>query len=151
MTHGIRTLITSPDALDGRMALVRKDAAALIQHGQVMVTVGQYVPKGTLEQNALFHLLCTHIAEWWSARHPKDATSMERVKTSLKTQYGLIITEYCPLTDTRKPRLASWAEYSKKQRADLITATLAWMAESGCPDLPDMPAGEYERYRESAA
>ncbi len=151
MMHGVTTLINSPEAFESRMTLVRKDALAILQHGPALVTVGSYVRKGSRDQNAIFHALCDHIATWWNARHPQEPTSKDRIKTDLKTKYGLIVTEYSPLDDRRKPRLASWSEYSMAQRSSLITSTLAWMAENGCPDLPEIPATEYQAYREAAA
>lgn len=151
MGEGVRTLIRTPAELDARLAMVRKDCAVILQHGPCLVSAATFTPRGTLEQNALFHLLCEHIAAWWTGRHPSEPTSKERVKTSMKAEYGVILTEYCPLTDKRKPRLASWSEYSKTQRCALITATLAWMAEHGCPDLPGIPDETYAQYREVAA
>lgn len=149
MSEGITVLIPNEGLFEARMRLAIQDARSLVKHGQVRVTVGQYVPRGTLEQNALFHLLCTHIAEWWNARHPEQPTGMEAVKRDLKVQYGVISTEYSPVSDKRHARLASWSEYNRKQRADLITATLAYMAENGIPDLPEIPAKEYAMYREA--
>lgn len=149
MAEGISTLIRDASVLDERMGLVTRDARVMIQHTPILVTVATFTPRGTHQQNALFHALCDHIATWWNGRFPGNLTTPERVKTSLKVEYGVKQVEYCPLTGTNKPRLASWTEYNRAQRAALITATLAWMAENGIPDLPEIPAAEYARYREA--
>ena len=146
-----KTLIPDGTVLDQRMAMVRRDVAVLLPEGPVVVTVEHHVPRGTLDQGRLAHKLWAHIAVWWNQRFPGQLTSPETVKQEIKQQFGLIRTEYSPTTGTRVARLASWAEYSKAERAKLITATLAWMAEQGCPDLPDVPATEYAGYRQAVA
>lgn len=151
MAEGVQTLIPSPDAFDGRMALVRRDVAVLLASGPVMVAVAPHVPRGTLDQGKLAHKLWAHIADWWNGRFPEQATSPETVKQEIKQEFGIITTEYSPLTGRRIARLKSWSEYSRQERCDLITATLAYMAENGCPDLPDIPATEYAQYREAVA
>ena len=138
----IRTLVT-PETRHPRSQAVMRNIGVLLDTGPVMVTVAEFKPPGTLDQNALFHKLCDHISQWWNGRYPNNGTSPERIKESLKLEYGVIATEYCPLSGQRKARVESWSKYSKKQRADLITATIAWMAGEGIPDLPDRAATEY--------
>ena len=146
----VQTLVNKSNR-ESRMAAVARDVNVLLESGDVMVTVSEFVPRGTLDQNALFHKLCDHVANWWNARHPQQMTSPEAVKRDLKVKFGLIHTEYSPVTGNRAARLASWSEYTKRQRSDLISNTLAWMFENGIPDLPEIAATEYAGMREAAA
>lgn len=139
MSQGISTLIRSPAETDSRLAAIAADVVSLIQHGPVLVTVAQALGRRSLDQNAMFRGLCRDVADWWN-EHREESTTAEAVARDLKVQYGVITTEYSPVTGKRSARLKSTAEYSKAEMAALITATLAWAAESGIP-LPD-PRGE---------
>lgn len=134
--NGITAVIRqnqNPDqSINDQVAALKR----LQAHGDVFMTVGQWHARGSNDQNALFHKLCEHIAEHWNQANPKNPTSPEQVKRDLKVSFGLIATEYSPVSGKRQARIESWANYSKTQRADLITATLAWMAENNIPDLP---------------
>ena len=139
MSQGISTLIRSPAETDSRLAAIAADVVSLIQHGPVLVTVAQALGRRSLDQNAMFRGLCRDIADWWN-EHREESTTAEAVARDLKVQYGVITTEYSPVTGKRSARLKSTAEYSKAEMAALITATLAWAAGEGIP-LPD-PRGE---------
>ena len=104
-----------------------------------MVTVAQALGKRSLDQNAMFRGLCRDVADWWNANR-EEPTTAEAVARDLKVQYGVITTEYSPVTGKRSARLKSTAEYSKAEMAALITSTLAWAAGEGIP-LPD-PRGD---------
>jgi len=151
MSEGTTTFIRDQSVFDNRMAMVERDGRAIMAHGSsLLVTVCSWQPKGSHQQSALFHLLCEHIAQWWTGRHPQQPTSKEAVKRDLKVKFGRIETVYSPISDQRVARLCSWSEYTKAERNALITATFAWMAEQGIPDLPEIPASEYAKYREAA-
>ena len=139
MSQGISTLIRSPAETDSRLAAIAADVVSLIQHGPVLVTVAQALGRRSLDQNAMFRGLCRDVADWWNANR-EEPTTAEAVARDLKVQYGVITTEYSPVTGKRSARLKSTAEYSKAEMASLITATLAWAADQGIP-LPD-PRGE---------
>lgn len=139
MSQGISTLIRSPAETDSRLAAIAADVVSLIQHGPVLVTVAQALGRRSLDQNAMFRGLCRDVADWWN-EHREESTTAEAVARDLKVQYGVITTEYSPVTGKRSARLKSTAEYSKAEMASLITATLAWAAGEGIP-LPD-PRGE---------
>lgn len=136
-----RTLIT-PANRERRMRDVERDINVTLAGGDVIVIVEQYTPKGTNAQNRLFHDLCDHCARWWNARYPHAQTSPALLKDELKRTYGIIVTEYSPLSGERVARLASWSEYTRRERAALITSTLAWMSENNIPDLPPLTAEE---------
>jgi hypothetical protein len=139
MSQGISTLIRAPAEVGGRLAVVSTDVLALIDRGPVLVTVAQALGKRSLDQNAMFRGLCRDVADWWNANR-EEPTTAEAVARDLKVQYGVITTEYSPVTGKRSARLKSTAEYSKAEMASLITATLAWAAGEGIP-LPD-PRGD---------
>lgn len=139
MSQGISTLIRAPAEVGGRLAVVSTDVLALIDRGPVLVTVAQAIGKRSLDQNSMFRGLCRDAAEYWNANNG-DKTSAEAIARDLKVEYGVITTEYSPVTGKRSARIKSTAEYSTAEMAALITATLAWAAESGIP-LPD-PRGE---------
>lgn len=139
MSQGISTLIRAPAEVGGRLAVVSTDVLALIDRGPVLVTVAQALGRRSLDQNAMFRGLCRDVADWWN-EHREEPTTAEAVARDLKVQYGVITTEYSPVTGKRSARLKSTAEYSKAEMASLITATLAWAAGEGIP-LPD-PRGE---------
>lgn len=145
-----RTLIQTSNR-DARLRMVARDVDVLLAGGDVVVTVAQHVSRGTLDQGRLAHKLWQWFADFWNQRFPDAQTSAETVKQGIKQQFGAIVTEYNPCTGQREARVKSWAEYSRKERADLITATLAFLAEQGCPDLPEIPASEYSEYRQAQA
>ncbi len=136
MTSGAFYLFRTPESVDqmgpGMLAFIR---ATVAERGPQFVKHGDYQDKRTLDQNALFHALCGDIAGYWNANRAEKTTA-EAVKRDLKVRFGLIVTEYSPVTDQRQARIESTARYTKHQLADLITATLAWAAEQGIP-LPD--------------
>lgn len=139
MSQGISTLIRAPAEVGGRLAVVSTDVLALIDRGPVLVTVAQALGKRSLDQNAMFRGLCRDVADWWNANR-EESTTAEAVARDLKVRYGVITTEYSPVTGRRQARLKSTAEYGKAEMASLITATLAWAAGEGIP-LPD-PRGD---------
>ena len=107
----------------------------LLKSGPQRVTIETIKPHRSLEQNDMFRGLCRDAAEWWNAnRAPK--TSPGAIARDLKVTYGVILTEWSPVTDKRTARIESTKRYSKQQMGDLITATLAWAASEGIP-LPD--------------
>lgn len=107
----------------------------LLKSGAQRVTIETIKPHRSLEQNDMFRGLCRDAAEWWNAnRAPK--TSPGAIARDLKVTYGVILTEWSPVTDKRTARIESTKRYSKQQMGDLITATLAWAASEGIP-LPD--------------
>lgn len=139
MSQGISTLIRAPAEVGGRLAVVSTDVLALIDRGPVLVTVAQALGKRSLDQNAMFRGLCRDVADWWNANR-EEPTTAEAIARDLKVEYGVITTEYSPVTGKRSARIKSTAEYSTAEMAALITATLAWAADQGIP-LPD-PRGE---------
>lgn len=107
----------------------------LLKSGPQRVTIEAIKPHRSLDQNDMFRGLCRDAAEWWNANR-QPATSPEAIARDLKVTYGVILTEWSPVSDKRTARIESTANYSRQQMGDLITATLAWAAEEGIP-LPD--------------
>lgn len=107
----------------------------LLADGPVRVQVKPGVHPRSLEQNDMWHGLCRDAAEWWNANR-KPPTTAEAIARDLKVTYGVICTEFSPVTGKRVARIESTAKYTKQQMGDLITATLAWAADNGIP-LPD--------------
>ena len=139
ISQGISSLIRTPDEVSARLAVVSMDVLALIDRGPVLVTVAQALGRRSLDQNAMFRGLCRDVADWWNANR-EESTTAEAVARDLKVRYGVITTEYSPVTGRRQARLKSTAEYGKAEMASLITSTLAWAAGEGIP-LPD-PRGD---------
>lgn len=137
--QGISTLIRTPDDVNSRLAVISTDVLGLIQRGPVLVTVTVAIGRRSLDQNSMFRGLCREAAEYWNGNND-DKTSAEAIARDLKVEYGVITTEYSPVTGKRSARIKSTAEYSTAEMAALITATLAWAADQGIP-LPD-PRGE---------
>ena len=129
---GISTVIRDPAVIDRQLAAVNQDARNLIQHGPVVVTVGILHSKRTIPQNNFFRGLCREIASYWNANN-ENKTSAEAVAEDLKGQYGVIVTEYSPVTGTRSARFKSTATYEKHEMTALLDATLAWAADHGIP------------------
>lgn len=126
--EGISTVIRSPEELDRQLAAVNRDARSLIQHGPVIVTVGSFHSKRTIEQNNMWRGLCREIAKQWNERE-NEKTSADAIARDLKVKYGIIVTEYSPVTDERSARLESTLRYTKAKMSDLIDNTLAWAFE----------------------
>jgi len=136
VTAGAFYLFRTPESVDqlgpGMLDFLRRTVA---ERGPQFCKHGDYKSPRSLDQNAMFHGLCTDIADAWNATRAENTTP-EAVKRDLKVTYGLIVTEYSPVTDKRSARLVSTADYKASEMADLITATLAWAADNGIP-LPD--------------
>ena len=133
MTAGAFYLFRTPESVDqlgpGMLAFLRRTVA---ERGPQFVKHGDYKHPRSLDQNAMFHALCEDIANAWNASR-SEKTSPEAVKRDLKVEYGLIVTEYSPVTGKRNARLVSTADYKSAEMAALITATLAWAADTGIP------------------
>lgn len=136
MSAGSFYLFRDVDAVDrlgpGMLAFLRRTVA---ERGPQFCRHGDYKNPRSLDQNALFHSLCGEIADYWNANR-QDKTSAEAIKRDLKVEFGLIATEYSPVSGKRSARLVSTADYKSAEMASLITATLAWAADNGIP-LPD--------------
>ena len=128
--EGISTVIRSPDELDRQLAAATRDARSLIQHGPVIVTVGSFHSKRSIDQNDMWRGLCREISEQWNARE-ETKTSPEAVSRDLKVRFGKIVTEYSPVTDQRTARIESTTRYTKAEMSALIDNTLAWAFEHG--------------------
>lgn len=131
MSAGIRTLVKSGQTED-RIPVINQDIRALAQVSDVLVTVEIFHAKRTIPQNNFFRGMCREIANYWNACND-DKTSPEAVAEDLKGQYGVIITEYSPVTGTRSARLKSTAKYETHEMSSLLDATLAWAAEHSIP------------------
>lgn len=133
MTAGAHYLFRTPEAVDnlgpGMLAFLRRTVA---ERGPQFVRHGDYKNPRSLPQNALFHDLCGEIADYWNANRD-EKTSPEAIKRDLKVEFGIIATEYSPITGKRNARLVSTADYKSAEMAALITATLAWCADNGIP------------------
>ena len=111
---------------------VTQACAELLAGGPIAIKVGRYKHPRSVDQNAMLHALCREIADHWNSTHD-EKTSAEAVKRDVKVKYGIIVTEYSPVTDSRQARIKSTAEYTSAEMAALITATLAWAADNGIP------------------
>lgn len=133
MTSGAHYLFRTPESVDnlgpGMLAFLRRTVA---DRGPQFVKHGDYRDPRSLDQNAMFWAMCGEIAEFWNANRA-EKTSAEAVARDLKVEYGVILTEYSPVTGKRNARLKSTADYTKAEMAALITATLAWAADQGIP------------------
>lgn len=136
MTAGAFYLFRTPESVDqlgpGMLAFLRHTVA---ERGPQFVKHGDYRDGRSLPQNDMFRGLCRDIAEAWNSDHD-DKTSADAIARDLKVTYGVILTEWSPVTGKRTARIESTKRYSKQQMGDLITATLAWAASEGIP-LPD--------------
>lgn len=130
--EGISTVMRDPLTMDRQLAAVAQDCRSLIAHGPVIVTVGSFHSRRSLDQNSMFRALCRDIAEFWN-KHNDTSTSPEAVARDLKVEFGIITTEYSPITGKRSARIKSTAEYTKAQMSALLDATLAWAADHGIP------------------
>lgn len=149
MAEGIRTLIASPDAFDGRMALVRKDAAALIEFGPVEVTVAQHVPKRTVDQNDLMWSICTDIAVYLNAKtKPEVPFDKEDIHDRLLIErYGHDQVQVGSVAVTRVPRTR---KFGKTKMSEFISWMIAWALDRRIPiEIPASP--EFAAYREAQA
>lgn len=131
-SQGISTVIKTEADLDARLGLIHRDVRGLIPRGPVLVTVAQHHPRRSLDQNAMFRGLCREIEEFWNRSRP-EKTSAEALARDLKVEFGVITTEYSPVSGKRTARIKSTAEYSKAEMTALIQATLAWAAEQRIP------------------
>ena len=126
-------LFRTPESVDslgpGMLTFLRQ---SVVERGAQFVKSGDYTSPRSLDQNALFHAMCGEIADYWNASRAEKTTA-EAVKRDLKIAYGLVVTEYSPISDKRGARIESTSRYTTKQMADLITATLAWAADNGIP------------------
>jgi hypothetical protein len=136
MSAGAFYLFRTPESVDnlglGMLAFLRRTVA---ERGPQFVKHGDYKSPRSLDQNALFHAICEDIATAWNASRDEKTTA-EAVKRDLKIEFGLIVTEYSPVSGKRGARLVSTADYKSADMAALITSTLAWAASEGIP-LPD--------------
>lgn len=136
MSAGAFYLFRTPESVDqlgpGMLAFLKRTVS---ERGAQFVRHGDYKNPRSLPQNAMFHDLCGEIAEYWNANR-EEKTSAEAIKRDLKVEFGLIATEYSPVSGKRSARLVSTADYKSAEMASLITATLAWAADNGIP-LPD--------------
>ena len=133
MSAGSFYLFRDVDAVDrlgpGMLAFLRRTVA---ERGAQFVRHGDYKNPRSLDQSSMFHGLCRDIAQAWNASRD-EKTSAEAVKRDLKVTFGIIATEYSPVTGKRNARLVSTADYKSADMAALITATLAWCADNGIP------------------
>lgn len=118
-------------------------AQSLINDGPVFIKIARYVHPKSLSQNDMFRGLCRDISEWWNA-NKVEQTTPEAVARDLKVEYGIILTEYSPVTGKRAARLKSTADYTKQEMQNLITATLSWAADNKIP-LDDPHAESHEK------
>ena len=132
MSEGISTVIKTEDDADARLGLIHRDIRSLLNHGQVIVTVALHYPKRSLDQNAMFRGLAREISEYWNKTR-KDKTSPEAIARDLKVEFGIIATEYSPVSGKRTARIKSTSEYTRKEMTALIEATLAWAADQRIP------------------
>ena len=133
MSAGASYLFRTAESVDqlgpGMLAFLRQSVA---ERGPQFVKSGDYTSPRSLDQNALFHAMCDEIAKAWNASREQKTTA-EAIKRDLKVTFGLIVTEYSPVSDKRAARIESTSRYTTAQMADLITATLAWAADNGIP------------------
>jgi hypothetical protein len=133
MSHGAFYLFRTTESVDqlgpGMLAFLKRIVS---ESGPQYVKHATYKDPRSLSQNDMFHGLCNEIAEQWNARE-SEKTSPEAVKRDLKVNYGVIISEYSPVTGKRNARLKSTSHYTKQEMGDLITNTLAWAAGEGIP------------------
>jgi hypothetical protein len=133
MSQGGFYLFKTPESVDqlgpGMLAFLKR---IVQESGPQYVKHATYKDPRSLSQNDMFHGLCNEIASHWNAHMP-EKTSAEAVKRDLKIQYGVVISEYSPVSGKRGARLKSTGEYTKQEMGDLITNTLAWAAGEGIP------------------
>lgn len=136
MTAGAFYLFRTAESVDqlgaGLLSFLKHTVA---DRGPQFVRHGDYRESRSLSQNDCFRGLCRDAAEAWNASHD-DKTSADALARDLKVEYGVILTEWSPVSGKRSARLKSTADYTKAEMASLITATLAWAFEQGIP-LPD--------------
>jgi hypothetical protein len=133
MSVGAHYLFRTPESVDnlgpGMLAFLRRTVA---DRGPQFVKHGDYRDPRSLDQNAMFWAMCGEIAEFWNANRD-EKTSPEAIARDLKITFGIVVTEYSPVSGKRGARIESTTKYTKRQMADLITATLAWAADEGIP------------------
>ena len=133
MTAGAFYMFREVEELDklapGMVGFLRH---AIAERGTQFVQSGDYVHPKTPSQNDMFRGLAREVAEFWNANRA-EKTSADAVARDLKITYGVIVTEYSPVTGKRGARPKSTADYTKSEMAALITSTLAWAATEGIP------------------
>lgn len=151
MTEGAFYLIRNTDELKRYQKGLIDHTAILVNDGPVFIKVARYTHPKSLSQNDMFRGLCRDISDWWNL-NKKDKTSPEAVARDLKVEFGVILTEYSPVTGKRAARLKSTADYTQKEMSDLITATLAWAADNKIPlEPPHEQTASVERNHAPAA
>lgn len=131
MSAGIRTLVKSGQTED-RIPVINQDIRALSQTGDVLVTVELFKHHRSLDQNAMWWAMCREIATLWNESH-QEKTTPEVIARDLKVEFGIVRTEYSPVSGKRVARIVSTAEYTKAEMSALIDATMAWALETGLP------------------
>jgi hypothetical protein len=133
VSAGAFYLFRTPESVDklgpGLLSFLRHTVS---ERGPQFVKHGDYRESRSLSQNDCFRGLCRDAAEAWNAAHD-DKTSADALARDLKVEFGVILTEWSPVSGKRSARLKSTADYTKAEMASLITATLAWAADNGIP------------------
>ena len=133
MSEGAAYLLRTVESVDELGPKILSFTKWCIQeYGPQVLRSGNYKDPKTASQNDMFHGLCREIADYWNANKP-EKTSPDAVKRDLKVTYGVIISEYSPVTGKRGARIKSTSHYTKQEMGDLITNTLAWAAGEGIP------------------
>lgn len=136
--------ILTPDNARARMAAAWRFACRFLELGtRARVTVEEYKPTRSADQNAMFHALCQDIAaarpNW--AGHPIDAEGWKRllVDAWARTEGGVQGRIVPSLDGSSVVNLGVQTRRLKVgEMADLITYVQAWAVDNGVP-LNDQP------------
>jgi hypothetical protein len=133
MSEGAFYLFRTTQSVDelgpGMLAWIKR---CIAENGPQFCKAANYRDPKTANQNDMWRGLCREISDFWNASQ-SEKTSPEAVARDLKIQYGVVISEYSPVSGKRGARLKSTGEYTKQEMGDLITNTLAWAAGEGIP------------------
>ena len=132
MSEGAFYLIRNNDEWNRYSTGLNTHCKTLVSDGPIFIRVERYTHPKSLSQNDMFRGLCRDISEYWNL-YKDEKTSPEAVARDMKVTYGIILTEYSPVTGKRGARLKSTASYTKQEMSDLISNVLAWAAENKIP------------------
>lgn len=131
---------------------IRRNAIDAVMRAEPgsMVSVGE--PKRTLDQNAMFHAICTDIArhgmEWAGKKRRADEWKVLLVSAHTKATDGEV--EIVPGLEGEFVNIReSTARMGVKRATSLIEYALAWCAEHGV-ELTDTRRGGFMSERDAA-
>ena len=148
MNEGITTLITKA-TLEERLAVHCASVRNLVEYGDVLATVGMFIPKRSLDQNALMWVLCDEIAQYLNKKtKPEEPFTKEDLHDRLLIErYGQEVRKVGQVEVTRVPRSS---KFDRAKMGEFLDWMISWALDRRIPlEIPACP--EFEKYREAQA